>query len=60
LPGCGEDLDRQAPSDFRVRGHEVVLFGECRDCRDKAGGAAPERPPSSSRRPKGRPVPGKR
>lgn len=33
LEGCVDGLRDLAPRGFRVTGHEVVLYGECRSCR---------------------------
>lgn len=42
VEGCGGDVERLAPPEFRVRRHEVVLYGECERCADEDadGGAA--------------------
>jgi Fur family ferric uptake transcriptional regulator len=32
VAGCAGDVERLAPPEFRVRRHEVVLYGECRRC----------------------------
>lgn len=32
LEACPGNLDRLAPSGFRVDDHEIILFGSCADC----------------------------
>lgn len=39
IAGCPGDLTELAPRGFRVRDHELTLYGVCREC----GGAAPGR-----------------
>jgi Fur family ferric uptake transcriptional regulator len=33
LEGCVRHLDRLTPKGFQVERHEILLFGECADCR---------------------------
>ena len=35
LSGCLQEVTSLAPSGFRVRQHEIVLYGECASCLDK-------------------------
>ena len=35
VEGCPGPVIDRAPKGFRVRGHEVILFGECGDCRPR-------------------------
>jgi len=37
VEGCAGDVEQLAPPAFHVRRHEVVLYGECAACVDKAG-----------------------
>lgn len=32
LAGCVPGLDRMAPRGFKVKRHEIVLFGDCKKC----------------------------
>ena len=44
VEGCAGDVERLAPPAFKVRRHEVVLYGECERCaidEPDAGDAAP-------------------
>lgn len=34
VEGCAGDVERLAPPAFKVRRHEVVLYGECERCAD--------------------------
>ncbi len=43
VEGCAGDVERLAPPAFRVRRHEVVLYGECEGCADEAGVDAGDR-----------------
>lgn len=43
VEGCAGDVERLAPPAFKVRRHEVVLYGECGRC----AAAAPEDPPAA-------------
>ena len=36
LTGCAKDVARLAPPGFQVTNHEIVLYGECKDCRESA------------------------
>ena len=33
IEGCVGQVDRLVPSGFRVETHEILLYGECADCR---------------------------
>jgi len=33
VPGCGLRVDARVPSDFSIKRHEVILYGNCSDCR---------------------------
>jgi Fur family ferric uptake transcriptional regulator len=33
IEGCFEALDRLAPRDYQVEGHELTLYGRCSACR---------------------------
>jgi len=33
VEGCPGDMQRLAPRGFEVQGHELTLYGRCRDCR---------------------------
>lgn len=43
VEGCVGDVERLAPPAFKVRRHEVVLYGECERCAD----ADPADPPAA-------------
>jgi Fur family transcriptional regulator, ferric uptake regulator len=40
LQGCVRGVGGLAPKGFSVKRHEIVLYGECTDCRGRAGSAA--------------------
>lgn len=33
VPGCPGDMRRMAPRGFKVDGHDLILYGQCPDCR---------------------------
>lgn len=35
MTGCPGSLESLAPSGFTVEGHEIYLYGVCKDCRSK-------------------------
>lgn len=36
IPGCAHGLETEVPKGFEVRAHQVVLFGRCDQCGDRA------------------------
>lgn len=37
VPGCPQGLDQLAPPGFSIRGHDLLLHGECSDCTEASG-----------------------
>lgn len=40
VEGCPGNLKSLAPQGFKVEGHELVLYGVCRDCKGLTGNGA--------------------
>jgi Fur family ferric uptake transcriptional regulator len=47
---CPGDLSRLAPEGFTVEGHEITLYGRCRECALRAAPAGTRRRPSAAQR----------